>query len=429
MANTIKVIDKLAAIAADIFSEVSYVARNSVRSYEDEFAGMAKIGNSVRIRIPSRYTVNDDTFSNGKTTYSRGTRNAIAQETKTLVCDQSKWIGFNLTSEELAVFAGEDKKAMKDLLEQPLANLARKTDLYMFSKMALEGTSRISLIDASKGFTTDDASLMNAALAEQLAAPSDRKLALGAKDMSKAQISAKGLFQSAADIAEQYKKGIVSTGQGFDSWFDTQSLPTVTIGTAFSVAGNKIKVSANYVSGATTLVLEGLDTTVIGKTIKAYQAIEIEGVYSIDPQTLDTIPSKATVINQSDVIFGTDNKATLTVVPLYTIADNITLGNVSDLPAINAGVTILENQTGSNSGKLAKVCVAWQKKGIAFATIALPSDLPGAEASTQKADGIDIRIMRQYDKDANFVACIADLQFGGLITRREWVASAVGTFA
>jgi hypothetical protein len=426
MANALKVIDKLAAVAAEIFTEVSYVAQNSVRSLEDEFSGSAKIGNSVRVKIPSRYAVNDDTFSDGKTSYSRGTRNAIAQEVRTLVCDKSKWIGMDLTSEELAVFAGEDAKAMKELLQQPIANLARQTDLSSFGQMALSGLGRVVMLDATKGFTTDDASRMNAVLAEQLSASSDRKLALGALDMSKAQISAKGLFQSATDIAEQYKKGIVSTGQGFDSWFDTQSLPTITIGTAFSLNGNKVHVGANYVSGATSLVLHGEDSTVNGKTIKAYQAIEIEAVYGIDPQTLTAIPRKATVINQADVTFGTDGIATLTVVPMYTTTGNITLGNVSSLPIANAKVTIVENTTGANSGLLAKVAIAWQKKGVAFATIPLPKDLPGAECSVMSQDGIDLRIIRQYDKTANAVTTIADIQYGTLITRPEWIGSCVG---
>jgi hypothetical protein len=429
MANTIKVIDKIAAVAAEIFTEVSYVARNSVRSIEDEFAGSAKIGNSVRVRIPSRYSVNSDTFSNGKTTYSRGTRNSIAQETRTLTCDQSKWIGMDLTSEELAVFTGDDAKAMKGLLEQPVANLARQTDIYMFAQMALLGQGRISLIDASKGFTTDDASQLNAALAEQLAASGDRKLALGALDMSKAQISAKGLFQSAADIAEQYKKGVVSVGQGFDSWFDTQSLPTITIGTAFSDGGGSapVTVTTTYVMGDATLALTGT----AGTTINQYQALEVGGVYAIDPQTLTAVPRKATLIVQANATFDSAGHALVSVAPLYTVAGNITLANVSAYPTAAAKVKIVENAgaTNVNGGKLAKVVIAWQKKAVAFATIPLPSDLPGAEASSQNADGIDIRVVRQYDKDANTVTTIADLQFGGLITRPEWIGTSCGMLA
>lgn len=426
MANQLKVIDKLAAVAAEIFTEVSYVARNSIRSYEDEFTGTQKIGNSVRIKIPSRYSVNSDTYTDGKMTYNRSTRNSIDQEVRTLVCDQSKWIGMDLTSEELAVFTGEDAKAMKELIEQPIANLARQTDLTSFAKMSLLGLGRVDLITTASGFTIDDASAMNAKLAEQLASPADRKLALGAVDMSKAQISAKGLFQNASDIAEQYKKGIVSTGQGFDSWFDTQSLPTVTIGTAFSNNGNKITINANYVAGATTLVLKGADSTVNGKTISAYQSIEVEGVYGIDPQTLTAIPSKVRVIAQADATFGTDGLCSLTVFPMYKVSDNITLANVSALPLANAKVTVVENLDGTYSGKLAKIAIAWQKKAVAFATIPLPKDLPGAEASSQNKDGIDIRVIRQFDKSVNAVTTIADIQYGVLVTRPEWVGSCVG---
>lgn len=429
MANTLKVTDKIAAVAAEIFSETSYVAKNSMRSVEDDLQGAQKIGNSVRVKIPSRFPVNSDTFSNGKTAYSRGTRDAVTQETRTLTCNQSKWSGFDLTAEELAVFTGDDAKAMREIMETPVAALVRQTDIYMFDLMAKQGANRIAILSQSNGFTTDDASAMNSILAEQLASTGERKLALSAKDVHKAQVSAKGLFQSAEDIAKQYKSGVVSVGQGFDSWFNTQSLLTITIGTAFNdIATGRIEVNTNYVAGATSLVIK-CDSTQHGLTLKAGQALEIESVYAIDPQTLVAVPRKATVIVQADATLSSAATTTLTVVPMYTSSDNITLANVSALPLANANISVVENQTGANSGKLAKVAIGWQKKAVAFATIPLSNDTPGADSSTQSADGVDIRIIRQYSAGSNSNANIMDIQFGGLIVRPEWVVSAVGTLA
>jgi len=429
MANTIKVIDKVAAVAAEIFEEVSYLANNSIRSMEDEFVGAQKIGNKVRIRIPSRYQVQSDTFSGGMMTYSRGTAANIAQETRDLLCDKSNYIRFDLTSEELAVFSGSDAAAMTEILKQPMSNLARKVDLDGFGLMMLKGGSRVALLSDANGFTIDDASVVNSRIAEQIADTGNRYLALSASDMSKAQISAKGLFQASNDIANQYKSGVIASGQGFEKWFDTQSLPTLTIGTAFgdATATSGITITTTVsTAGQATIALTG-DATQYSKTFFAGQAIQIAGCYAIDPQTLLAIPTKATFIVQADCAFsGAGALAAMSITPMYTVAGNITLANLSAYPQSGAKVTVLENLTGTNNGKLCKVAIGWQKKALAFASIPLPKDLSGADCAVVNKNGIDIRVTKQYQINSNAQATVIDLQYGFLNTRPEWVGSAAG---
>jgi len=421
--NVIKISDKVATVAAEIFHDVAVVPANSDRSLEDEFKGSEKIGDTVRKKIPSRYEA--------QTGNSRGTANDIKQETKVLNLDQNKFIKLDLTSQELAVFTGTDAKAMKELLLQPVSNLARQTDLYMFDLMAKKGGNRAVLATAANGFTNKDAGKLNAMLNAQLAPGMDtRYIAVGAEDMETAVDSNKELFNAQGEIAKQYSEGVVARGQGFSKWLNSQSLFTITIGTAYSNAGDRITVNTySYAAGATTLVLKAADSLGNGKTIKAGQAITVAGVYQIDPETLTAIPRLAPIIAQADATFGTDGLCSLTVVGMYAKANNITLANVSALPASAANVTVVENLTGATSGKIARVVTAWNKKAVMFATMDLPTQLAGAEASKWTVDGLTIRYISQYDASTNADSKIVDIQFGGMVIRPEWIATAVGIYA
>lgn len=401
MANALKVTDKLAAVALDIFKQTSVVAQNSMRSLEDEFTGSNKIGDSVRAKVPSRYEL--------KSGNTRTTPNAIEQRTRTLTLNQNKYVHLNLTSQELAVFSGTDAKAQRELLEQPLANLARFVDTYCFGLMAAQA-GRILVKKTATEVSYKDVSQLNAAMATQLA-PRERLIAASADDLSSIQQSQAALLNPDKAISDSYEEGIAGRGLGFSKWFESQSTGSLTVGTCTSA-----QVNGTPAEGDTSIPVDA-----ITGTIKAGQAITFAGVYGIDPQTLTGIPTKYTAIVAADVANG--GTAITITRPLYTKTGDITLANVSALPANDAAISVIES---GDAGKIATNVIGWTKKAFALAFMELPTDLPGAEASRMDEDGVSIRIVRQFEFGSNSLNAVAEVQCGGLVLRPEWIAGMRG---
>ena len=400
MANTIKVTDKLAAIAIDVFMAKSYVAANSVRSDEDEFGGSTKIGDTLRKRVPARYQL--------QTGNDRSNPQAIEQQTKTLSLNQNKFVALNLTAQELAVFTGTDAKAQRELIEQPVANLARYVDSYCFGLMALQAANQISIATAGTVSYKDIAN-MSAQMGTQLA-PSERILAASPLDLASIQGSMSTLLNPTKAVSDAFDSGLAGSGLGFGSWHESVSVGTQG---CLTVSG----------TASATVTAEGTITIPTAATILQGQAFTIAGVYKIDPQTLTGIPSLYTFVAAA-ASTGTSVQITN---PIYTIAGSITLANVSALPI--SGAVLTNVGVAGDSGKNAYNLIGWTKKAFSLACMDLPTDLPGAEASKVTDNGISIRVTRQAQTRANAVDTICDLQFGALVLRPEWIARMTGVAA
>ena len=417
MSNNLKVTDKLAAVALDIFKQTSHVAQHSTRSYEQEFNAGAKIGDNCRIKIPSRYAL--------QTGNNRTNPQAIEQQTRNLTLNQNKYVSLNLTSQELAVFTGTDAKAQQEILEQPIANLARYVDTYCFGLMnsAANATIQKLAIDMSGNATDDvtvkDVARMNSMLGSQLA-PYDRVVAASPFDLASIQRSQLGLFNPSKDVSDAYHSGMAGSGLGFGKWIETVATGTQTVGTATTATTSAAVAS----DGLVAIPISSLSGFAF-----AGQALTVSGVYMIDPQTLTGIPQLATMTLSADAPAGS---TTLYVVnPLYSAGgSSLTLANVSALPANGATVTFIEAVTAKTTqvGKTAYNLVGWTKKAFALAFMHQPDDLAGAEARSITEDGVSIRIIKQYQSRSNSMDLIADLQFGALVTRPEWIVTQTGVF-
>ena len=403
-ANQIKVTDKMAAVALDIFTQTSYVAANSVRSYEDEFSGSAKIGDSVRIKNPSKYNVQ---FGN-----NRAQPQAVGQTPKILTLDQNPYVEIALTSQELAVFTGTDVKAQREIMEQGIANLARNVDTYMFGIMNQTAMNQVAR-SSTTGVSYKDLSVMNSRLGGQLCPKGDRHIAACALDLSQIQQSISTLYNPDKEVEDAYMDGVVGTGLGFSKWLETESTGTQSIGTMTSATTS----AAVTVEGSISIPV----TSTTG-TLKAGQAFTCPGCYQIDPQTLTGKPILYTFVAAADV------PATSTAIPIVTPIYDLNypllnMRNISALPGSGATITPIESQ---DAGKLATNIMGWHKKAVALACMDLPTDLPGAEASKLSIDGLSIRIIRQYTLQNNAVNILADMQYGGMVLRPEWMVNMTG---
>lgn len=361
-----------------------------------------KNGDTVNIRIPVRYksALQTAIYLNNTT------------ETNT---------SLQVLQRHIAVdFSTEDLKLKIDLfgdrvLKPQMAQLASDIDADGF-KLFYQGASLVTpgvyTAGVPAAFTGADVSTLRpfldaGAVLDTQAAPrdGDRYVALTPSASAAVVDGLKSLFQSATEIADQYKRGLMGLAAGLE-WVMTQNLPTFTTGTR-SATGWTVNGGGNAVTGTSITLTNGSVTT----TATQGDQFVIAGVYSINP-IARTATNKLQVFTvQADATAVAGNIA-LSVLP----AINVTAPNetVSASAADGATVTFIGAANVSTD-----VNLVWHKDAYMVAFCDLPTDLPGAEAYIAKdpETGVSIRFAKQYDPQLDVVYHRADVLYGWKLVR------------
>jgi len=361
-----------------------------------------KNGDTVNIRIPVRYksALQTAIYLNNTT------------ETNT---------SLQVLQRHIAVdFSTEDLKLKIDLfgdrvLKPQMAQLASDIDADGF-KLFYQGASLVTpgvyTAGVPAAFTGADVSTLRpfldaGAVLDTQAAPrdGDRYVALTPSASAAVVDGLKSLFQSATEIADQYKRGLMGLAAGLE-WVMTQNLPTFTTGTR-SATGWTVNGGGSAVTGTSITLTNGSVTT----TATQGDQFVIAGVYSINP-IARTATNKLQVFTvQADATAVAGNIA-LSVLP----AINVTAPNetVSASAADGATVTFI-----GAANVTTDVNLVWHKDAYMVAFCDLPTDLPGAEAYIAKdpETGVSIRFAKQYDPQLDVVYHRADVLYGWKLVR------------
>jgi len=361
-----------------------------------------KNGDTVNIRIPVRYksALQTAIYLNNTT------------ETNT---------SLQVLQRHIAVdFSTEDLKLKIDLfgdrvLKPQMAQLASDIDADGF-KLFYQGASLVTpgvyTAGVPAAFTGADVSTLRpfldaGAVLDTQAAPrdGDRYVALTPSASAAVVDGLKSLFQSATEIADQYKRGLMGLAAGLE-WVMTQNLPTFTTGTR-SATGWTVNGGGSPVTGTSITLTNGSVTT----TATQGDQFVIAGVYSINP-IARTATNKLQVFTvQADATAVAGNIA-LSVLP----AINVTAPNetVSASAADGATVTFI-----GAANVTTDVNLVWHKDAYMVAFCDLPTDLPGAEAYIAKdpETGVSIRFAKQYDPQLDVVYHRADVLYGWKLVR------------
>lgn len=362
-----------------------------------------KNGDTVNIRIPVRYKSAQQSAINLNNT----------TETNT---------SLQLLQRNIAVdFSTEDLKLKMDMfsdriLKPQMAQLASDIDQDGF-KLFYQGAGLVTPGAYSSGapaaFTGADVATLRPFLDAQArlddqAAPRDdnRYAALTPSATAGVVDGLKSLFQSATEIAEQYKRGLMGLAAGLQ-FVMTQTLPTFTCGSR-AATGSTVNGSGNPVTGS-TIVLGGANSG----TITQGDQFTIAGVYAINPLTRVATNKLQVFTVQSGTSFS-GNAATVSVLPTISVtAPNET---VSAAAADGAAITFV-----GAANVTTDVNLVWHKDAFMVAFCDLPTDLPGAEAYIAKdpESGISIRFAKQYDPQLDVVYHRADVLYGWKMVRPQ----------
>ena len=346
-----------------------------VREYDDSFAKSgAKIGDSLKIRLPNQYTVRT-----GATLTAQDT----TESSVTLQVATQKGVDLNFTSVDLTMSLDDFSKRIINPAMSVLAANIESDALSMYKDVSQSIWNGASAATYNKAL---DARIL---LQRALAPTNDRTALMDSLGMADLVKDTKTLFNDDKSIAMQYKEGYMGRAAGFD-WAENTMMPAH----ARSGANGAYLTNGATQSGSTLVVDTGATAPSAG------DVITIAGVFSVHPET-----KVSTGVLQQFVI-GTGATTTSFPISPAIVATGATQ-NVSNTAADNSAVAFL-----GTASTTVQTGLLYQKEAFAFATadLVMPSGVDFA--SRQVLDGISMRVVRQYDINNDKFPCRLDVLYG-----------------
>ena len=389
MANSLLTIDMITRKSLEILENNLVLSRNINKEYDDSFAVEgAKIGSTLRIRLPDRALVTDGAALQVQDDNEQYT---------TLTVSSQKHIGINFTSAELTMQLDDfAERVLKPRISQLASSVdADVANAYksIYNTVGTPGTTpatALVLLQAQQKLN-ESATTMS-----PRCAPVNPAANAGLVN------GLTGFFNPAGTISRQFKTGMMGEGVlGFDEMNMSQSIVNHTVG---SLPGSPVVSSSTppTTQGVTTLDITYSSAT---KTIKQGDVFTIAGVYAVNPQTrLSTGSLQQFVVTADQTL--TSTSATINISPALYTATNA-LATVDSFPAASAAITFV-----GTASTVYPQNLVYHKNAITLATADLLLPQGVDMASRQVHNGISMRIVRQYDINNDRMPCRVDVLYG-----------------
>jgi hypothetical protein len=351
------------------------------RQYDSSFAQSgAKIGDSLKIRLPNQYTV--------RTGAALSVQNTVESSTTLQVATQ-KGVDVEFSSKELTM----DIQDFSDrVLEPAMSVLAANIEadaLSMYKQVYNtidNDAAAISFLNVMQG---------RQRLNEELApADSNRTALLSPNHTTKLVDALKGLFQDSNAIKQQYREGMMGRTGGFD-FYENTLVADHTTGTAAKTTGYLVNGASQ--TGATLTVDTGTTTFLVG------DVITIAGVFAVHPET------KVNTGRLQQFVVTANSGASATSLALSpSIVTSGATQNVSGSPADNAAIV----KVGAGASELINSSMVYHRDAFTFATTDLVMPQGVDFAAREVMDGLSMRIVRQYDISTDQFPCRIDILYG-----------------
>ena len=360
------------------------------RQYDTQFGykGGAKAGDTVSVRVPQRAVVRSGRIMDLQ-----------PQIDKVVPVTISNYHGVDTgaTSAEMAM-------QIDDYQEQFIDSKIGDLLVNVESDFINNVTRLVPAAVGDYGAFDDQITVLQAKayLDSQLAPMNDRNLIVNTYSQVDVVNSLKSLFNDQSKIAEQYRKGRMSTDTlGFD-WYQSNLTSTIVRGTGANYILNGVPAD-----GATSIIV----ATGTG-TVKQGDTFQITGVYDVHPQTKDTLPNLKMFTVTTAVTVGGAGTWQISPALIYTGSEK----NVSAAPAANAPVTIK-----GVSGTSYAQNLAFSKDAFYFVTADLPNPPAsyGVDSASATYQGITLRFQQGFNMVNDEFMSRFDIVWGGGILRPE----------
>jgi hypothetical protein len=394
MANTILTIDQITRESARLLHEKLSFIGTVNRQYDDSFAKTgAKIGDTLRARLPNQYTV--------RTGPNLSTQDTVESKVDVVMGTQ-KGVDMTFSSTELTLKLDD----FSDRILKPAVSVLAST---IESDMLTSVTKEVYNLVGTAGTTPATlATALNArAKLNQFLAPKDdmRNIQYDSAAMAATVDGLKGLFQSSGNIAEQYREGMMGRTAGFD-WYENERIYTHT--NSAGVVGGITSNGATQ-AGATININTSTTAYAVGTVVT------FAGVFAVHPET------KVAYSFLKQFVVTSATATALTISPPL-VATATADKNASSTVANASAVTVVGAASTAYPQSL-----AYHKDAFTFVTADL-EDVGqfGAYGSRIVMDGLSVRMVRQYAISTDTFPCRLDILHGYKCIRPELAVRITG---
>lgn len=390
MANSLLTIDMITRKALEILENNLVLTRNVNRQYDDSFAVKgAKIGSTLRIRLPDRALVTDGA--------ALQVQDDNEQYTSLTVSSQ-KHIGVNFTTAEMAM-------NLDDFAERVLA--PRISQLAATIDADVANAYKAIFQSVGTAGTTPATSLVllqaQQKLNEAAAGMSPRYATVNPAANAGLVEGMKGFFNPSGTISRQFKSGMMGEGVlGYNEINMSQSILNHTTGTRSTT--DTILVNGTVsTQGQATISIDGGTGSA---TVTVGDVFTIADCYAVNPQTRQSTGSlQQFVVTAANTASGGAWTSIAISPAIYTSAH--ALATVDSFPVDGKAVTFI----GTASTQYPQNLV-YHKDAITFATADLLLPQGVDMASRANHNGLSLRVVRDYDINNDRMPCRIDVLYG-----------------
>jgi len=414
--NTLLTIDMITAEAVRLFKNSNLFIMNMDTQYDPAFAvDGAKIGSTLRIRLPNDYVVTDGPAMQLQNTTEQFVTLSVTSQKNVAVpfLSQERTMSIDNYSEIVIApminnLAGKVASTVMLASEGGVCNFVSNVD----------GTPALNAVSATGKIispTSEQFLLGNATLDDNSADPMTRRVVNDPTTDARTTVSLQGLFNPTPEISQQFRTGMMKSGLGYERWFRDQTVIKHTAGT-FSAGGT-------VAGGGQTTASSGGSITVnaITGTLKKGDFVTFDGVNAVNMVTKQTLGTLRQFVVTADVITGA---TTIPIFPgLVPSATGVAGGPDQQYQTVDASPNNgAQMRLLCQSGEVFRKSIAYVQKAVTLATADLVMPKKAVEeAARAEYDGISIRILTDYLPGSDQLATRTDVLFGQLYIRPQWL--------
>jgi hypothetical protein len=388
MANSLLTPTTILRKAGFLFHQKANFIGSITRDYDDRYANSgAKIGSTLKIRLPNRYSVTD-----GATLNVQDTEEASVD----LAVTSRKHVGMKFDTNDLTLTIDDFSERY---IEPAVAVLAAAVEADVMTQAYKATYNQVN--NPTGALTFRNVMQAGKKLTDNLAPLGKRTANLNTMDKVDLVDANKGLFQDSKAIAEQYREGMLGRTGGFD-FMENTLWPTHTTGTAAGSVTGAGTSSAYTMNGSQ----EGATLTVVpgsnAGTLTKGDIITISGVFRVHPESkVSTNELQQFAVTASIAASATSITITPTIVTSGG-KQNVTAIALSDAVIYKVGTT----------SDVYGISMAYHKMAFAFATADLIMPRGVHFAAREVMDGLSMRLISDYNITNDQVATRLDILYG-----------------
>lgn len=399
MANSLLTIDMITREAVRLWKNSNAFIQNVDMQYDDSFAvGGAKIGDSLRIRLP-----NDFTVATGPALQVQDTQ----EQSTTLVLATQKHVDVSYSTQQRTMQLDDYSRRV---LAPMVNNLTGAVAVDIMSGSEGGICNLVANQDAGNLILSPIASTyLNAGATLDLnSSPiANRKIVNSPRTEARVVAALSGLLNPAPSISRQYVTGRMYDALGF-IWMKDQTTITHTNGA--------LAQSSATVSGANQT---GLSLTVgaLAAGLNIGDIITIAGVFAVNRITKQTTGELRQFVVTANVAAGS------TSIPIYPAivppvnGQQVQYQTVTASPANGAAVNPTNGLAASTSYRKN---FAYAPEAVTLATADMEIPKGVHEAAREEFDGVAMRMVTDYFIGTDQLITRLDVLYGYLWIRPEW---------